>query len=190
MNGVSLEPQSLAVAQAVNGDVFVVGVDVNGNVWLNHYGYTAATWSGWTCPGGGLVNTSLMSAAIAPNGAVWFAGEDVGHRFWINSWDGTGFGGWIMLPNGVFSPTSSPKIAIPSDGTIYVVGTDTGGRVWTDSVIPSLVNPLAPAFTGWQDRQGPAFGQPAVAAGQDGFVYIAIRTFNVQQPRVYHADPG
>jgi hypothetical protein len=182
MNGLSLEQQSLAVAQAVNGDVFVVGVDANGNVWLNHYGYTAGTWSGWTCPGGGLVNTSLMSAAIAPNGAVWFAGEDVGNRFWINSWDGTGFGGWIMLPNGVFSPTSSPQIAIPSDGTIYVVGKDIGGRVWTDSVIPSLVNPLVPTFTGWQDRQGVIYGQPSVTAGQDGFVYVAARSASSNSP--------
>ena len=88
----NLSQSPLALAQAANGGAFVIATDASGIVWLNHYAFQAATWSGWVSPGGSLLANSPMSAAIAPNGVIWFSGVDVGYRFWIDSWDGTGFG--------------------------------------------------------------------------------------------------
>jgi hypothetical protein len=85
--------------------------------------------------------------------------------------NGTKFGGWICLTGGVFSNDSIPQIAIPADGTVYVIGKDTGGGVWSDSY-----NPSNQTFTGWVDRQAVMFGQPSATAGQDGLVYVAVRS--------------
>jgi len=103
---------------------------------------------------------------------VWFAGSDIGHRFWINSWDGSSFGGWKLLDQGIFTAGSIPQIAIPSDGSVYVIGKDIGGRIWSDRYDPNTST-----FSGWVNRGAVMIGQPSVTAGSsDGRVYIAVRS--------------
>jgi hypothetical protein len=165
------------VAQDAKGNTYVVGLDSAGGVHLNSYSYASSTWNGWQYSGGILDTSSGLTAAVAPNGVVWFTGRDIGNRFWINSWNGTGFGGWILVANGIFASDSVPQIAIPSDGTIYVVGKDIGGRVWSNSY-----NPANQTFTGWIDRQGLMIGQPSATAGQDGLVYVAVRSVSTNSP--------
>jgi hypothetical protein len=165
------------VTQDLNGNVYVLGLDSAGGVHLNSYNYRNSAWNGWQYSGGILDTTSGLTAAVAPNGIVWFTGRDIGNRYWINSWNGTTFGGWILVADGIFAPDSIPQIAIPSDGSIYVVGKDIGGRVWTNSY-----NPTNQTFTGWVDRQGVIYGQPSVTAGQDGLVYVAVRNVASESP--------
>src|ERR1700733_834170 len=110
-------------------------------------------------------------------GVVWFTGRDIGNRFWINSWNGTSFGGWILVADGIFAPDSIPQIAIPSDGSIYIIGKDIGGRIWSNSY-----SPTSQSFTGWVDRQAVMIGQPSAAAGQDGMVYVAVRNVSSESP--------
>jgi hypothetical protein len=165
------------VAQDAKGNAYVVGLDSAGGVHLNSYSYANSTWNGWQYSGGILDTSSGLTAAAAPNGVVWFTGRDIGNRFWINSWNGAGFGGWILVANGIFASDSVPQIAIPSDGTIYVVGKDIGGRVWSNSY-----NPANQTFTGWVDRQGLMIGQPSATAGQDGLVYVAVRSESSNSP--------
>jgi hypothetical protein len=165
------------VAQDAKGNTYVVGLDSAGGVHLNSYTYANSTWNGWQYSGGILDTTSGLTAAVAPNGVVWFTGRDIGNRFWINSWNGTGFGGWILVADGIFASDSIPQIAIPSSGTIYVVGKDIGGRVWSNSY-----NPANQTFTGWVDRQGLMIGQPSATAGQDGLVYVAVRSESTNSP--------
>jgi hypothetical protein len=159
------------VAQAPDGDVFVVGLDFAGGVHLNSYSYASSAWNGWQYSGGILDTSSGLTAAVDPNGIVWFTGRDIGNRFWINSWNGTSFGGWILFADGIFASDSIPQIAIPSDGSIYIIGKDIGGRVWSNSY-----NPTSKSFTGWVDRQAVMIGQPSATAGQDGMVYVAVRS--------------
>jgi hypothetical protein len=163
-----------AVAQAPNGETYVAGLDSAGGVHLNSF-YPA--WNGWQYSGGILDTTSGLTATVAPDGVVWFTGRDIGNRYWINSWNGTGFGGWILVADGIFSGDSIPQIAITSDGTIWIVGKDIGGRIWSNSY-----NPSNQSFSGWVDRQAVMIGQPSVAAGQDGFVYVAVRSVPSNSP--------
>jgi uncharacterized protein (TIGR03437 family) len=165
------------ITQDLDGNAYVVGLDAAGGVHLNSYSFGAATWNGWQYSGGILDTTSGLSAAVAPDGVVWFTGRDIGNRYWINSWNGTGFGGWVLMANGIFSHDSIPQIAIPSDGTIYVIGKDIGGRVWSNSY-----NPTNQTFTGWVDRQAVMIGQPSATAGQDGHVYVAVRSVATNSP--------
>jgi hypothetical protein len=165
------------VAQAPNGDVYVVGLDAAGGVHLNSYSYSNSAWNGWQYSGGILDTTTGLTAAIDQNGVVWFTGRDIGNRFWINSWNGTRFGGWILVADGIFAPDSVPQIAIPSDGSIYVIGKDIGGRIWSNSYIPT-----SQTLTGWVDRQAVMIGQPSATAGQDGMVYVAVRSVPSQSP--------
>jgi hypothetical protein len=166
-----------AVAQAPSGDAYIVGLDAAGGVHLNSYSYANSTWNGWQYSGGILDTSSGMTAAVAPNGIVWFTGRDIGSRYWINSWNGTSFGGWILVADGIFAHDSIPQIAITSDGTVWIVGTDIGGRIWSNSY-----NPTNQTFTGWVDRQGVIYGQPSATAGQDGFVYVAARNVPSESP--------
>jgi hypothetical protein len=166
-----------AVAEVPAGGVYVFGLDNAGGVHMNSYSPTNSAWNGWQYSGGILDTTSGLTAAVAPNGVVWFTGRDIGNRFWINSWNGTSFGGWILVANGIFSSDSIPQIAIPYDGTIYVIGKDIGGRIWSNSY-----NPANQTFTGWVDRQAVMLGQPSVTAGQDGFVYVAVRSVSSGSP--------
>jgi YD repeat-containing protein len=165
------------VTQDLNGNVYVVGLDDAGGVHLNSYSYANSTWNGWQYSGGILDTSSGLTAAVDPSGVVWFTGRDIGNRFWINSWNGTTFGGWILVADGIFASDSVPQIAIPSDGTIYVIGKDIGGRVWSDSY-----NPTNQTFTGWVDRQAVMIGQPSATAGQDGMVYVAVRSVASESP--------
>jgi hypothetical protein len=165
------------VAQAVNGDTYVVGLDNLGGVHLNSYSFANSTWNGWQYSGGILDTTSGLTAAVDPNGVVWFAGRDIGNRFWINFWNGTSFGGWICLNGGIFASDSTPQMAITPDGTIWVIGTDIGGRIWSNSY-----NPDDQTFSGWVDRQAVTTGQPSVTAGQDGFVYVGVRSVPTNSP--------
>jgi hypothetical protein len=166
------------VAQAFNGDTYVVGLDSAGGVHLNSYTYATSTWNGWQYSGGILSTTSGLTAAVDPSGTVWFTGRDVGNRYWINSWNGTsGFGGWTLVANGIFAADSVPQIAITSDGTVWIVGKDIGGRIWTNSYSPSVQT-----FTGWVDRQAVMTGQPSATAGQDGFLYVAVRSVASNSP--------
>jgi hypothetical protein len=165
------------VAQAPNGDTYVVGLDSAGGVHLNSYTFASATWNGWQYSGGILDTTSGLTAAVDPGGVVWFTGRDIGNRFWINSWNGTSFGGWILLDRVIFASDSVPQIAIPSDGSIYVIGKDIGGRIWSNSYIPTTQT-----FTGWVDRQAVMIGQPSATAGQDGMVYVAVRSVSSNSP--------
>jgi predicted outer membrane repeat protein len=166
------------VAQAFNGDTYVVGLDSAGGVHLNSYTYASSTWNGWQYSGGILSTTSGLTAAVDPSGTVWFTGRDVGNRYWINSWNGTnGFGGWTLVANGIFAADSVPQIAITSDGTVWIVGKDIGGRIWTNSYSPPVQT-----FTGWVDRQAVMIGQPSATAGQDGFVYVAVRSVASNSP--------
>jgi hypothetical protein len=165
------------VAQALDGDVYVVGLDAAGGVHLNSYSFANGTWDGWQYSGGILDTSSGLTAAVDPSGVVWFTGRDIGNRFWINSWNGAGFGGWILVADGIFAPDSVPQIAIPSDGTIYVIGKDIGGRIWSNSY-----NPTNQTFTGWVDRQAVMIGQPSATAGQDGMVYVAVRSVASESP--------
>ena len=75
------------------------------------------------------------------------------------------------MADGIFAADSIPQIAIPSDGTIYVIGKDIGGRIWSNSY-----DPTNQTFTGWVDRQAVMIGQPSATAGQDGMVYVAVRS--------------
>jgi hypothetical protein len=165
------------VTQDLNGNAYVVGLDGAGGVHLNSYSFAGTAWNGWQYSGGILDTTSGLTAAVAPNGIVWFTGRDIGNRFWINSWNGTGFGGWILVANGIFAADSVPQIAIPADGTIYVIGKDIGGRIWSNSY-----NPVNQTFTGWVDRQAVMIGQPSATAGQDGMVYVAVRSVASESP--------
>jgi hypothetical protein len=165
------------VAQASNGDTYVVGLDSAGGVHLNSYSYASATWNGWQYSGGILDTSSGLTAAVDASGMVWFTGRDIGNRFWINSWNRATFGGWILLDQGIFASDSVPQIAIPSDGSIYVIGKDIGGRIWSNSYIPSTQT-----FTGWVDRQAVMIGQPSATAGQDGMVYVAVRSVTTNSP--------
>jgi hypothetical protein len=165
------------VTQDMSGNVYVIGLDGAGGVHLNSYSYANSTWNGWQYSGGILDTSSGLTAAVAPNGVVWFTGRDIGNRFWINSWNGTSFGGWILLDQGIFAHDSIPQIAVPSDGTIYVIGKDIGGRIWSNSY-----NPTNQTFTGWQDRQAVMIGQPSVTAGQDGMVYVSVRSEPTNSP--------
>jgi hypothetical protein len=165
------------VAQDLNGNVYLVGLDGAGGVHLNSYGYANSTWNGWQYSGGILDTSSGLTAAVDPSGVVWFTGRDIGNRFWINSWNGTTFGGWILVADGIFASDSVPQIAIPSDGTIYVIGKDIGGRIWSNSY-----NPTNQTFTGWVDRQAVMIGQPSATAGQDGMVYVAVRSVASESP--------
>jgi hypothetical protein len=169
-----------AVAQASNGDTYVVGLDDAGGVHLNTFSFTNQVWNGWQYSGGILDTTSGLTAAVDPNGVLWFTGRDIGNRFWMNSWNGTSFGGWILLDQGIFASDSIPQIAIPSDGSIYVIGKDVGGRVWSNSYIPATR-----MFTGWVDRQGIITGQPSVTAGQDGRVYMGVRSSVATHSPIY-----
>jgi sugar lactone lactonase YvrE len=165
------------VTQDLYGNAYVVGLDSAGGVHLNSYSFAGSSWNGWQYSGGILDTSSGLTAAVAPSGVVWFTGRDIGNRFWINSWNGTSFGGWILVADGIFASDSIPQIAIPSDGTIYVVGKDTGGRIWSNSY-----NPMNQTFTGWVDRQAVMIGQPSVTAGQDGMVYVAVRSVSSNSP--------
>jgi hypothetical protein len=165
------------VAQDPKGNVYVVGLDGAGGVHLNSYSYANSTWNGWQYSGGILDTSSGLTAAVDPSGVVWFTGRDIGNRFWINSWNGAGFGGWILVADGIFASDSVPQIAIPSDGTIYVIGKDIGGRIWSNSY-----NPANQTFTGWVDRQAVMIGQPSATAGQDGLVYVAVRSVASESP--------
>jgi hypothetical protein len=165
------------VTQDLYGNAYVVGLDSAGGVHMNSYSFANSSWNGWQYSGGILDTTSGLTAAVAPNGVIWFTGRDIGNRFWINSWNGTSFGGWILVADGIFAPTSVPQIAIPSDGTIYVIGKDIGGRIWSNSY-----NPTNQTFTGWVDRQAVMIGQPSATAGQDGMVYVAVRSVSSGSP--------
>jgi uncharacterized protein (TIGR03437 family) len=165
------------VTQDLNGNVYVVGLDGAGGVHLNSYSSTNSTWNGWQYSGGILDTSSGLTAAVDPSGVLWFTGRDIGNRYWINSWNGNTFGGWILVADGIFSGDSIPQIAIPSDGTIYVIGKDIGGRIWSNSY-----NPANQTFTGWVDRQAVMIGQPSVTAGQDGMVYVAVRSVSSESP--------
>jgi hypothetical protein len=165
------------VAQAPNGDTYVVGLDSAGGVHLNSYTFASSTWNGWQYSGGILDTSSGLTAAVDPLGVVWFTGRDIGNRFWINSWNGVSFGGWILLDQGIFASDSVPQIAIPSDGSIYVIGKDIGGRIWSNSYMPT-----SQTFTGWVDRQAVMIGQPSATAGQDGMVYVAVRNVATNSP--------
>jgi hypothetical protein len=165
------------VTQDLYGNTYVVGLDSAGGVHLNSYSSANSTWNGWQYSGGILDTSSGLTAAVDPSGVVWFTGRDIGNRFWINSWNGNGFGGWILVANGIFAGSSIPQIAITGDGTIWIVGTDIGGRVWSNSYSPS-----SQTFTGWVDRQAVMIGQPSVTAGQDGFVYVAVRGVSSESP--------
>jgi hypothetical protein len=165
------------VTEDVNGNVYVVGLDSAGGVHLNSYSSGNAVWNGWQYSGGILDTSSGLTAAVDPTGVVWFTGRDIGNRFWINSWNGASFGGWILVANGIFASDSVPQIAIPSDGSIYVIGKDIGGRIWSNSYIPS-----SQTFTGWVDRQAVMIGQPSATAGQDGMVYVAVRSVSSESP--------
>jgi hypothetical protein len=165
------------VAQEPNGGAFVVGLDSAGGVHLNSYNTEYSTWNGWQYSGGILDTSSGLTAEVAPGGIVWFTGRDIGNRYWINSWNGTTFGGWILLDQGIFSPDSIPQIAITSDGTVWVIGKDIGGRVWSNSY-----NPSNQTFTGWVNRGAVITGQPSATAGQDGFVYVAARSVASDSP--------
>jgi hypothetical protein len=68
-------------------------------------------------------------------------------------------------------------MAIASDGAIYVIGKDIGGRIWSNSY-----NPTSQTFTGWVDRQAVMIGQPSATAGQDGMVYVAVRSETSNSP--------
>jgi hypothetical protein len=165
------------VTEDLNGNVYVVGLDSAGGVHLNSYSSANAVWNGWQYSGGILDTSSGLTAAVDPNGVVWFTGRDIGNRFWINSWNGMTFGGWILVADGIFASDSVPQIAIPSDGSIYVIGKDIGGRIWSNSYIPS-----SQTFTGWVDRQAVMIGQPSATAGQDGMVYVAVRSVSSESP--------
>jgi hypothetical protein len=165
------------VAQDLNGNVYVVGLDSAGGVHLNSYSFANSTWNGWQYSGGILDTTSGLTAAVDPSGVVWFSGRDVGNRHWINSWNGAAFGGWILVADGIFSSDSTPQLAITSDGTVWIIGTDVGGRVWSNSY-----SQTSQTFTGWVDRQAVSIGQPSVTAGQDGFVYVAVRSVTTNSP--------
>jgi hypothetical protein len=166
-----------AVTEDLNGTVYVAGLDGAGGVHLNSYSSANSAWNGWQYSGGILDTTGGLTAAVAPNGVVWFTGRDIGNRFWINSWNGASFGGWILLADGIFAPDSVPQIAIPSDGSIYVIGKDIGGRIWSNSY-----NPTNQTFTGWMDRQAVMIGQPSATTGQDGMVYVAVRSVASNSP--------
>jgi hypothetical protein len=174
------------VTQDLNGNTYIVGLDSLGGVHLNSYSFANSTWNGWQYSGGILDTSSGLSAAVDPSGVVWFTGRDIGQRYWINSWNGTSFGGWtrVTTPNpsgppldGIFASNSVPQIAITADGTVWIIGTDIGGRVWSNSY-----NPTGQTFTGWVDRQGVIYGQPSATAGQDGFVYVAVRNVAAESP--------
>jgi hypothetical protein len=165
------------VAQAASGDTYVVGLDSAGGVHLNSYSFGSSAWNGWQYSGGILDTSSGLTAAVDPAGVVWFTGRDIGNRYWINSWNGAGFGGWILLDQGIFASDSIPQIAIPSDGTVYVIGRDSGGRIWSNSY-----SPANQTFSGWVDRQAVMIGQPSVTAGQDGHVYVAVRSVSSNSP--------
>jgi hypothetical protein len=168
---------SPGVTEDLNGNAYILGLDGAGGVHLNSYSSANSTWNGWQYSGGILDTSSGLTAAVAPNGTVWFTGRDIGNRYWINSWNGTTFGGWILLDQGIFSSDSIPQIAIPFDGTIYVIGKDIGGRIWSNSY-----NPVNQTFAGWVDRQAVMIGQPSATAGQDGFVYVAVRSVSSNSP--------
>jgi hypothetical protein len=165
------------VTQDLKGNAYVIGLDNAGGVHLNSYSVAGSSWNGWQYSGGILDTSSGLTATVAPNGIVWFTGRDIGNRFWINSWNGTSFGGWILVADGIFASDSIPQIAVPSDGTIYVIGKDIGGRIWSNSY-----NPANQTFTGWVDRQAVMIGQPSVTAGQDGMVYVAVRSVASNSP--------
>jgi hypothetical protein len=165
------------VTQDLYGNAYLVGLDSAGGVHLNSYSFANSSWNGWQYSGGILDTTSGLTAAVDPGGVVWFTGRDIGNRFWINSWNGTSFGGWILVADGIFASDSIPQIAIPSDGTIYVIGKDVGGRIWSNSY-----NPTNQTFTGWVDRQAVMIGQPSATAGQDGMVYVAVRSVTTNSP--------
>jgi hypothetical protein len=166
-----------AVAEVPAGGVYIFGLDAAGGVHMNSYSPTNSAWNGWQYSGGILDTTSGLTAAVDPAGVVWFTGRDIGNRFWLNSWNGTSFGGWILVADGIFSGDSIPQIAIPYDGNIYVIGKDIGGRIWSNSY-----NPTTQTFTGWVDRQAVMIGQPSVTAGQDGLVYVAVRSVPSNSP--------
>jgi hypothetical protein len=165
------------VAQAFNGDTYIVGLDSAGGVHLNSYTYATSTWNGWQYSGGILSTSSGFTAAVDPSGTVWFTGRDIGNRYWINSWNGKAFGGWVLVANGIFASDSVPQIAITFDGTVWIVGKDIGGRIWSNSYSPPVQT-----FTGWVDRQAVMFGQPSATAGQDGLVYVAVRSVPSNSP--------
>jgi hypothetical protein len=165
------------VAQGLSGNTYVVGLDDAGGVHLNSYSFANSAWNGWQYSGGILDTSSGLTAAVDPNGMVWFTGRDIGNRYWINSWNGAGFGGWIPVPDGIFAGNSVPQIAITGDGTVWIIGTDIGGRIWSNSY-----SPTNQTFTGWVDRHGVIYGQPSATAGQDGFVYVAVRNVASESP--------
>ena len=172
------------VAQAPNGDAYIFGLDSAGGVHMNSYSFANSIWNGWQYANGILDNGSMpghvatgLTAAVAPNGIVWFTGRDIGNRYWLNSWTGSAFGGWILIDQGILDASSVPQIAITANGVVYVVGKDVGGRVWSNSY-----NPATQTFSGWIDRQGIIVGQPSVTAGQDGNVYVAVRSITGGSP--------
>jgi hypothetical protein len=172
------------VTQDLFGNAYIVGLDGAGGVHLNSYSLANSAWNGWQYSGGILDNGAMeghvatgLTAAVDPSGTVWFTGRDIGNRFWINSWNGASFGGWILVADGIFAGSSIPQIAITGDGTVWIIGTDIGGRVWSNSY-----SPANQTFTGWVDRQAVMIGQPSATAGQDGFVYVAVRSVSSESP--------
>jgi hypothetical protein len=165
-----------AVAQAQNGDTYIVGLDGAGGVQLNSFSWAERTWNGWQHAGGILDPTGRLTATVDRNGVVWFTGRDTGNRFWINYWSGGSFGGWICL-DGIFAPDAVPQIAALF-GSIYVVGKDIGGRVWWNSY-----NTTSQTLTGWVDLQAVIVGQPSVTASDNrSYVYVAVRTVSSNSP--------
>ena len=156
-------------AQTPAGDTVVVAGTPQDGLWLNVYLSVGQSWKGWVSAGSS--STVNPGAAAGPDGTVWIAMRDAANSYRLRSYrTDTGFGGaWTSL-GGAFS--TDPAIAVATDGSSYIIGAGLSpnqGQVSSGRYVPGS------GFGGWVVGTTTGAGKPAVTAGSDGAVYVAIR---------------
>jgi hypothetical protein len=158
--------------QTPAGDTIIVARDTQNGLWLNVYLSVSQSWKRWVSAGSSSPGTPGVAAG--PDGTVWIAIRDATNSYWLRSYrTDTGFGGaWISL-GGAFG--SDPAIAVATDLSSYVIGAGLApnqGQVSSGRYVPGS------GFGGWVVGTTTGAGKPAVAAGSDGAVYVAVRYAN------------
>lgn len=159
-------------AQNPAGDTVVVARDTSNGLWLNVLASVSQSWKGWISAGSSSVGQP--GVASGPDGTIWIAIRDAANAYWLRSYrTDTGLGAaWISL-GGAFS--SDPAIAVATDLSSYVIGAGVApnqGQISSGRYVPGS------GFGGWVVGTTTGAGKPAVAAGSDDAVYVAIRYAN------------
>jgi hypothetical protein len=160
------------ISQSPAGDTYVAGRTSGNAIWLNIFQADTQSWKGWVYAGEPMSGNPAL--AVATSGDAYVVTRDSGYSYWLNTYRwGSGFQGWYALRGGF---GTDPATTLAKDGTVYVVGTASTGVVWSGRYLPGA------GFQGWVPGNGAgapaAIGKPALAAGSDGAVYVAVRAQN------------